>query len=550
MSETQDISEASTIPKMPSVPSETPEYPMDFGPLIDSDTDDFDFTPAPPTLRPKSRRRLWITLLVIALLVILLGGGSLVYARLKSPPPVTYTQSAATIGNLVVTVSGTGPVQAGATYDLNFSASAPIKTINVQVGQQVTKGQTLATLDPTTLQDAVNQAQNSVNAAQAAVDNAENSLTNTTNQENTALDLAKITEQTDLQNCQKYGTPNGPSGGGSGGGGSAATPTPTPTPSPSTIATCEQQVKDTYNQAVDQANSSITNAQNQVNSAQQQLTNAQTSLQTAEDNLANATLVAPSNGVIESINGEVGENPPGGGGGSSNSSSSSGSSGSSAFMVLVDMSTLNVAAQINEANIASVAVNQPATFTVPAYPSQTFQASVSSIDILGSTSSSVVTYLVNLAVDMQSIGSDHVYPGMTATVSITTAERISTLLVPSAALSFATTALANGELTRSQLSALGGAASTTTGTTSGSRGIVVELQNGKLVPVLVTTGLSNGSETEILSGLKEGDEVVVSQTGGTTSTSTSSSTGSGRGGFGGGGFGGGGGGFGGGGGGG
>ena len=129
---------------------------------------------------------------------------------------------------------------------------------------------------------------------------------------------------------------------------------------------------------------------------------------------------------------------------------------------------------------------------------------------------------------MQSLNSTHIYPGMTATVNITTAERIGTLLVPSSALTFATTALTNGELTRSQLSSLG-SSSSTKGSTGGSRGIVIELKAGKLVPLLVTTGLTNGQETEILSGLQEGDQVVVGQTGGTTTTSSSSGSGSGSG---------------------
>src|SRR5579883_644927 len=515
MSETHDISEASTSPAMQAIPAQTPPFPTDFGPLIDNE-EDFDLTPPPPTYRGR-RRRTWLILLIVGLLVILLGGGLFTYRLLTRPPAVQYTQATATIGNLTVTVSGTGPVQAGAIYNLNFSASGPIQTIDVQVGQHVTQGQVLATLDPTSLQDAVNQAQNSVNAAQTAVSNAQTNLNNTENQQNTAIDIAKINEQNELNSCKATGSPNSSSGGGSGN----PTATPTPTPNPTTVANCEKLVEDQYNQAVAQANSAITSAQNQLTSAQQQLTNAQTALQTAKDNLANAKLVAPHDGVVEAINGLVGENAGGGGGGSSGSSSSG---SSSAFIVLVDASTLNIAAQISEADIASVAVNQPAQFTVPAYPSQTFHATVTSVDTLGQTSSSVVTFQVNLAIDMQSVGSLHVYPGMTATVDITTAERIGALLVPASALSFASTALQNGELDRSALSSLIGSGNSATGGTSGNRGIVVELKNGKLVPVLVTTGLTNGQQTEILSGLHEGDQVVVSQTGGTTTTSSSTNT--------------------------
>lgn len=205
------------------------------------------------------------------------------------------------------------------------------------------------------------------------------------------------------------------------------------------------------------------------------------------------------------------------------------------------MSNLSITVQVNEADISGVQVGQPAVFTVAAYPARTFRASVASIDIQGQTSSNVVTYPVTLTVDNQSLTNAHIYAGMTATVNITTAERIGTLLVPAAALSFSTTALQNGELTASQIRSLVAGASGL-GNTTGSRGIVVELKNGQLVPVLVRTGLSNGQFTEILSGLNAGDQVVVSQTGGQTSTTTGSGTNGGTrgGGFGGGGNGGGG----------
>jgi multidrug efflux pump subunit AcrA (membrane-fusion protein) len=538
MSETRDISEVDTrnIPVMPSLHGTT-EIPIDFGPLIDNETEDFELT-RPPTQRRSASRR-WIFWGAILLLAILIGGGILTYLNLAKPPAVTYTQTAATVGNISVTVSGTGPIQAGAVYNLNFTtSSATIQTINVKVGQQVKKGDVLATLDPTSLQQAITQAQNTVNNDQTSLDQASTSLGNTRNQEATTVNIAYINEQSGLKNCvATNGQSSSSSGTGSGtGGGATATPTPTPTPNTQAISACQTLVKDQYNQSVNQADSSIQNAGNQVTSAQQKLANDQNALQTAQSNLHNASLTAPASGVIESVNGLVGETPGGG-------SSSGSGSGSSAFMVLVDASTLNIAAQINEASIASIAVNQPVTFTLAAFPSQTFRAAVTGIDTLGSASSNVVSYLVDMAVDMQSLSGANIYPGMTATVNVTTAERISTLLIPSTALSFSTTAIQNGELSRSSLSSLTGSRTSTTGTASGSRGIVVELKNGALVPVLVTTGLTNGQFTEILSGLKDGDQVVVSQTGGrTTSTSSTSGTGGGFGG-GGGGFGGGGGGF-------
>jgi multidrug efflux pump subunit AcrA (membrane-fusion protein) len=495
---------------------DTSEILMDLGPLLDNDTDteDFGLSPMLPKMRPPRKRTIWLPLLIIGLVVILIGAGIFTYLSATRPPAVQYTQTAASIGNLAVTVSATGPVEPNAVYNLNFAAAGQIASIKVKVGQTVKNGQLLATLNSTSLQDAVNQAQTAVTSAQNAVGNAENSLGNSQSQGATSLNIASINEQNALNNCTNPTTTGSGGGTGAGAGGAKATPTPAPTPNPTTVANCEQLARDQFAQSSQQESSSITSASNQVSSSEQQLATAQANLQTAQDNLKEANLTAPHAGIIESVNGLVGETAGSGGGASSASGSSS------SFIVLVDSSSLNVAAQVNEADIANISVNQSANFTVAAYPSQTFLASVSSIDTQGSTSSSVVTYLVNLAVNMPSVGANHVYPGMTATVNITTAERIGTLLVPSAALTFSTTAIQDGELTRAQITSLTGTGTATSTGTTGSRGLAIELENGKLVPVLVTTGLTNGTDTEILSGLQEGDQVVISQTGGKTTTGT------------------------------
>lgn len=259
-----------------------------------------------------------------------------------------------------------------------------------------------------------------------------------------------------------------------------------------------------------------------------------------------AELTAPEAATVAAINGVVGTSSgssSGGGGGGSSSSSSS-----SAFMTLIDISSLNITAQVNESDIANVKVGQAAQFTVASYPSATFRASISSIELIGQTSSSVVTFPVHLAVDQNSLSGNNLYPGMTATVDITTAQRIGTLLIPASAISFTSTALQANEVSRSAITALTGSTSTSTSTsTTGSSRVVLTLNNGILTPVLIKTGLNSGQYVEVLSGLQEGSQVVVSQTGGntaTTTTTTTTRTGTGGGGFGGGtgGFGGGGGG--------
>ncbi len=294
--------------------------------------------------------------------------------------------------------------------------------------------------------------------------------------------------------------------------------------------------------AVQQAQLAVTNDQNTYNTAvsngdaqatldadNNQLQTAQLQLQTALNNLAGATMTAPGNAIVAAINGIVGQN--------------AGSSSTTPFMVLLDTSGFTITAAVNEADIANVQVNQAVRFTTTAYPALTFRATVASVGMVGTTTSGVVSYPVTLTVNMASVGTAHLYPGMTATATITTAQRIGALLVSNSAFTFPTTALQAGVISRS---ALTGSAGTTGSTQStGNRHVVLVLRNGQLVPVLITTGLTSGSFSEVLSGLNVGDQVVVSATGGAFNN-VSSSTGTGAGGatrgtgtFGGGGFGGG-----------
>ena len=296
----------------------------------------------------------------------------------------------------------------------------------------------------------------------------------------------------------------------------------------------------TLQDAVAQAQQNVNNAQTVYNDAvnngasQTTLDNDNNSLQsalvqlkTAQDNLAAATLIAPGHGVIAAINGTVGQ--------TAGSGSSSSSSTSQAFIVLLDTSGFTINAQVNEADIASVQVGQPVSFTVTAYPSQVFRAVVSSINTIGVTSSSLVTYTVNLAVDMNSLNNLHLYPGMTATANITTAQRLDALLVSNQALSFPTTALRAGIISRSDLvSTAGGSTFGGRGSGQGNQRVVLELKNGKLTPVMITIGLTNGAVTEVLSGLQSGDSVVVGATGGpfanlSTNTGTGGAGGAGNG---------------------
>ena len=436
-----------------------------------------------PPLR--KRNRVWVMVLLVVLLVVLLGG-VLFYVRRSSQSPVQYTQQAVNYGNIAVTASATGPIDPKAQYDLNFAASGVVSEIDVHVGQQVKAGQVLAKLNSTSLQDALTQAQQTLTSDQVAYNDALNSQSATLSQANAAIATA-----TDTYNNSKQ----------------------------------TQSDLDQLNQTKAQWAAQEQSAQASVDKAYQTLLSGQDAVTAAQHNLSNVLLTAPANTTVASINGTVGQTA---GSGSSGSASGSTSQG---FIVLVDTSAYTISAQVSEADIGKVRLGQPAQFTVPAYPSQTFRAIVTSIQTVGQTSSNVVNYTVDLAVDAQSLQNATLYTGMTATVNITTAQRIGALLVNNSAFSFTTTALQAGALDRTTLaSALGGSFTSGSGSSQGNRRIVLELKNNKLTPVLVTVGLTNGTSSEVLSGLQAGDQVVVSATGGAYSNlSGTSGTGGGNG---------------------
>jgi multidrug efflux pump subunit AcrA (membrane-fusion protein) len=249
----------------------------------------------------------------VILLVILLGGFLFNISRRGSS--VAYASGQATQGNLTITVNATGPLQSG-TYNLIFSgAGGKINEIDVIVGEKVTKGQILAQLDKTLLQDAVNQAEiavgnaqaglnaalassdssqgqssTSVSAAQTALANAQANLDRTQAQGQASIDAAQtaldnaqanLTQVTDAANLQKQSALD--TFNATGCNGAAPTPTPTPaatattTTNPTTNCTVAQ---DTYNTAVNQADGNIATAQGQVNTAQAALNQAQASAAT------------------------------------------------------------------------------------------------------------------------------------------------------------------------------------------------------------------------------------------------------------------------------
>lgn len=419
------------------------------------------------------RRRLLLT--AALLLVVLLASATVALAQ-HFTPQVIYTR--VTQGNLTVSVSGAGALQS-AIYNSNFAGSGIVAEIDVSVGDSVTQGQTLAKLDTTQLQDALNQAQATLSAAQTKSNDANANLNQAQAQTSAQLALAYDQEQSAIAKCGSN-------------------------------ETCVQQAQDQYAAAQATADNQNAAAQATVNEAQAAVSVAQAAVQTAQDNLNGAVLTAPHDGTVSAIFGTVG--------------SSAGKS-DTPFIRIADLSALQVATNVSVADIAGVQKGQDVTIVVPASGKLTFHGSVSSVAPNGQVSGGVLYYPVLVDVDMNSVNGANLLPGMSAHATIITNQAIGVDLVPVNAVRFAAaagdhkhggflstkqvaTALSKARDMVTALEEQGNLNSQVTPTPA----YLLEYTNGNWVTVPVVLGLTDGQKYELLQGPPVGTKIVAGQT--------------------------------------
>lgn len=181
------------------------------------------------------------------------------------------------------------------------------------------------------------------------------------------------------------------------------------------------------------------------------------------------------------------------------------------FKIAQDLSRMQIDANFAEADIGNIRVGQMVRFTVDAFAGRNFQGKVKLIRLNPTTIQNVVTYDVVINVN----NPDQILlPGMTAYVNIAVAARNDALLVPNAALRFKPANIdSQKEASRSSDNAQkrdDGAAKPRRDAFSGK---VYVLDKGRLRPVIVSLGITDNRNTEVVAGeLKEGDQIVVADT--------------------------------------
>jgi HlyD family secretion protein len=227
-------------------------------------------------------------------------------------------------------------------------------------------------------------------------------------------------------------------------------------------------------------------------------------LEKAKADLDHCTITSPIDGIVISRNVDVGQTV------------AASLQAPVIFTIANDLSKMQIDANVAEADVGGVAVDQDVDFTVDAFPARTFQGKVVQVRNAPITVQNVVTYDTVIGVGNPD---QKLKPGMTANVSIVAAHRDETLKIPNSALRFRMPDQTPSAAPKRDPSA--GPRQPGGGNKPGGnrperrveRTIYV-LASGSSKPAAVTikTGISDGVATEVLEGLKEGDRVVTGMT--------------------------------------
>ncbi|PCG14419.1 MAG: efflux RND transporter periplasmic adaptor subunit [Sphingomonas sp.] len=429
------------------------------------------------TPQPAWRRRIkWIVLAVVLVAAALLLS-KCVFGGSDKPDYATVPVQR---GNLTVTVSATGKLAPTNQVTVGSQLSGLVTRVVVDVNDRVTAGQPLALIDPEQIDDQIRAGQAQLAANVAQVNQARATVAEAQAQ------LARLEEVSRLSNGR--------------------------VPSKAELQTGQADAK--------RAVAALRVAEANVTAARAQLAQSQTQR-------ARAIIRSPVNGVVLARQVDPGQtvaasfNTP------------------TLFVIAEDLSKMKLEVAIDEADVGEVRTGQKATFTVDAFPGRTFPATITRVDLgsnltvsnatasssstgssaTGATTGQVVSYAADLTVANPTF---QLRPGMTATADIVTADKRNALLVPNAAFRFKPDSgagdggrgggIAGSLVPRGRRRGGGGADRTATLTRGAQQTVYVKGDDGTPQPVQVTTGDTNGTLTEVLSGaLNPGMQVITGQ---------------------------------------
>ena len=388
-------------------------------------------TPAAPPRSPRGRARLLRIVAGLAALVLALALG-LAWWLARRAPAVHYLTQPVTRGDVSRSIHATGTVNPVLTVIVGSYVSGVIQSQSCDFNTRVRKGQLCARIDPRPYQTVVDE-----NVAQLAVARAQ------LDKDRAALEYARINERRQASLIGR--------------------------------GVVSQDV-------VDAARNALQQARAQLSLDQATVREREAALEAARVNLGYTNIVSPVDGTVVSRNVTIGQTV------------AASFQTPTLFLIATDLTRMQVDTNVSESDIGSVHDEDPARFTVEAYPGQSLAARVVQVRQAPQSVQNGITYDVVLGVDNARL---LLKPGMTATVDIVTAQRRGVLRVPDQALRFEPGAQA----------ATSGAARG-----AGATSRVWVLRDGKPVAVALRIGLDDDSYAEVLSGqLSPGEAVIVGE---------------------------------------
>ena len=409
--------------------------------------------------RPLWKRPLpWIILMALAAL---LAGLAYWQAQKKSSAAPVYVTEPIRKGRLTLNVSANGTLQPTRSVNIGSELSGTVKRVLVDVNDRIKKGQVLVELDTAKLSDQVLRSRAALASSQAQL--AQSAAT----VKEARASLARFEEVARL------------SGG--------------KVPSAAEL--------DTARAVLDRAVAAEA-------SARANVAEARATVSTDETNLSKASLRSPIDGTVLTRSVEPGN------------AVAASLQAVTLFTIAEDLTKLRLEVSVDEADVGAVKVGQKASFTVSAYPSRPYPATITRVAFGSTKTDNVVTYVSWLEVDNADLS---LRPGMTAAATIVAVERQGVLLVPNTALRFtpaqagakAPTADSGGSLVSKLMPRpprTGSRRPAGANDKAGGAKQVWILKDGQAQAVPVTTGISDGRNTEISGeGLQEGVEVITDQ---------------------------------------
>lgn len=483
-------------------------------------------TVAAPPIKNRRRVPAWI---VIAAIVLIAAAGAAAFLLLRRNAAPTYVTAPAVRQDLTQSVTASGTVNAQNTVLVGTQVSGTIQALYADFNSQVRQGQVLARLDPSQFQAQLAQAQGAYAQAQAqagsaganaagaqfsvsAADQLVASADANVGKAQSELSLAQRTIERDkalLANGyvsrSQYDADY------------------------STLVGAQSQLRSAQAVALQnraqssQSQSAALSSSGSAQAATAAVQAAKAGVDQATLNLSRTVITSPVNGTVVARNVSVGQTV------------AASFQTPTLFTIAQDLKKMEVEIAVGEPDIGNVRKGGSVSFSVLAYPNQTFHGIVSQVRVNPTTVQNVVTYTVIVLVDNRD---QKLLPGMTANASIAVATAKHALVIPLQALSYRPAAGAGPRRSPRPSGATspgaGGANASPWGQTgsgaagavvSGTRGLLFVLRDGKAQSVAVHVDLVSGMQaavTPLRGTLKEGDAVITG--GSSTRTRTQNTT--------------------------